>query len=72
MQALMSNQYHVEPEARIYRPKLSRMKIKTFLIINITGTTKKKHVKVYTQQQTNWYAIRTTFVHLHHKIFLEY
>ena len=43
MQALMSIQYYVD--SRIYQPKLSGMKIKTFLILNITSTTKKNMLK---------------------------
>ena len=59
MQALMSIQYYVEPE-NIYRPKLSSMKMKAFLILDITSTTKKKYVKVYTRQQTNSYTVMLT------------
>ena len=39
MQALMSIQYYVEPE-NIYWPKLSRMKMMAFFILDITSTTK--------------------------------
>ena len=58
MQAHMSIQYYVEPE-NIYRPKLSRMKMKAFLILDITSTTKKNMLKCIRANKPTQYIMYT-------------